>query len=287
MELIKHLNGNIVVHSDLIGDQEQLPTIKGDSRIVVQLLPIGDSLRAELFCKPFGEVPPYCKPGKGAKSVTGIVNEEKSLATRDLDEEKRFKDAVLADVERLSDDYDGDAYVFHSPESCLNLLATQKHRNEIASIEWPEGVRYRIKHHITGDNLHLSLTGRNQWFDLEGELRVGEETIMTISELLQACRHSKGRFIPIGDKEYLSLTQTLKRRLEELESISVEENNRFRIQQFASPVFDNWEEEGIQLTTDKRFKDLQKKIEKASCLKPEIPVTLKADLREYQKDGFE
>ena len=85
---------------------------------------------------------------------------------------------------------------------------------------------------------------------------------MTISELLQACRHSKGRFIPIGDKEYLSLTQTLKRRLEELESMSVEENNRFRIQQFASPVFDNWEEEGIQLTTDKRFKDLQKKIEK-------------------------
>lgn len=110
---------------------------------------------------------------------------------------------------------------------------------------------------------------------------------MTISELLQACRHSKGRFIPIGDKEYLSLTQTLKRRLEELESMSVEENNRFRIQQFASPVFDNWEEEGIQLTTDKRFKDLQKKIEKASRLKPEIPVTLKADLREYQKDGFE
>lgn len=287
LELIKHLNGNIVVHSDLIGDQEQLPTIKGDSRIVVQLLPIGDSLRAELFCKPFGEVPPYCKPGKGAKSVTGIVNEEKSLATRDLDEEKRFKDAVLADVERLSDDYDGDAYVFHSPESCLNLLETLKHRDEITSIEWPEGVRYRIKHYITGDNLHLSLTGRNQWFDLEGELRVGEETIMTISELLQACRHSKGRFIPIGDKEYLSLTQTLKRRLEELESMSVEENNRFRIQQFASPVFDNWEEEGIQLTTDKRFKDLQKKIEKASRLKPEIPVTLKADLREYQKDGFE
>ena len=123
--------------------------------------------------------------------------------------------------------------------------------------------------------MHLSLTGRNQWFDLEGELRVGEKTIMTISELLQACRHSKGRFIPIGDKEYLSLTQTLKRRLEELESMSVEENNRFRIQQFASPVFDNWEEEGIQLTTDKRFKDLQKKIEKASRLKPEIPVTLK------------
>ena len=186
LELIKHLNGNIVVHSDLIGDQEQLPTIKGDSRIVVQLLPIGDSLRAELFCKPFGEVPPYCKPGKGAKSVTGIVNEEKSLATRDLDEEKRFKDAVLADVERLSDDYDGDAYVFHSPESCLHLLETLKHRDEIASIEWPEGVRYRIKHYITGDNLHLSLTGRNQWFDLEGELRVGEKTIMTISELLQA-----------------------------------------------------------------------------------------------------
>ena len=101
----------------------------------------------------------------------------------------------LADVERLSDDYDGDAYVFHSPESCLNLLETLKHRDEITSIEWPEGVRYRIKHYITGDNLHLSLSGRNQWFDLEGELRIGEETIMTISELLQACRHSKGRFI--------------------------------------------------------------------------------------------
>ena len=49
--------------------------------------------------------------------------------------------------------------------------------------------------------------------------------------------------------------------------MSVEENNRFRIQQFASPVFDNWEEEGIQLTTDKRFKDLQKKIEEGLPLK--------------------
>ncbi|MFR7810625.1 MAG: hypothetical protein ACLU4N_15885 [Butyricimonas faecihominis] len=141
-------------------------TIKGDSRIVVQLLPIGDSLRAELFCKPFGKFLHIVSRGKGLK-VSRDRERGKSLATRDLDEEKRFKDAVLADVERLSDDYDGDAYVFHSPESCLNLLETLKHRNEIASIEWPEGVRYRIKHYITGDNLHLSLTGRNQWFDLE------------------------------------------------------------------------------------------------------------------------
>ena len=163
MELIKHLNGNIVVHSDLIGDQET-PTIKGDSRIVVQLLPIGDSLRAELFCKPFGEVPPYCKPGKGLKSVTGIVNEEKSLATRDLDEEKRFKDAVLADVERLSDDYDGDAYVFHSTGKLSEPTGNAKtpRRDSFHRMAGRRSLPDKALHH--GDNLHLSLTGRNQWF---------------------------------------------------------------------------------------------------------------------------
>ncbi|MFR7878979.1 MAG: hypothetical protein ACLU4J_22680 [Butyricimonas paravirosa] len=83
-------------------------TIKGDSRIVVQLLPIGDSLRAELFCKPFGKFLHIVSRGKGLK-VSRDRERGKSLATRDLDEEKRFKDAVLADVERLSDDYDGDA----------------------------------------------------------------------------------------------------------------------------------------------------------------------------------
>ncbi|MFR5656554.1 MAG: hypothetical protein ACLUDU_00490 [Butyricimonas faecihominis] len=114
-------------------------------------------------------------------------------------------------------------------------LETLKHRDEITSIEWPEGVRYRIKHYITGIICISRSPGATNGLTLRVNCVSGRDNH---DDQASCCKPyvaiSKGRFIPIGDKEYLSLTQTLKRRLEELESMSVEENNRFRIQQFAS-----------------------------------------------------
>ncbi|MGL5318977.1 MAG: hypothetical protein ACRC9Q_09865, partial [Bacteroidales bacterium] len=106
LELLHKLNGVITVYTDLIDKNSTLETIDGDARIFVQIIPMGDTLKAELFVKPFTTEAPYCKAGRGARNVIGEKEGTKAQARRNLDDERAnwlvVKDAldrIVMDVE--------------------------------------------------------------------------------------------------------------------------------------------------------------------------------------------
>ena len=81
---------------------------------------------------------------------------------------------------------DGQWFPETAEEALQVLLELQEaqERGETV-VEWPEGEKLKIGKPVSFANLHLCLRGANNWFEIEGELRVDEERILNMKELLE------------------------------------------------------------------------------------------------------
>ena len=290
MKVLKHFSAHIQVQSDLMLDEEagQLRQMETDSRIRVQLLPVGDELKAELFVKPFGAHPPYCKPGHGGKVLIANENGERLQVTRNLDEENVYNEQLYTDIQAIKSLQcaDGGLISFGDPLDALELLDVLERHRDIAVVEWPEGERFRIRRAVTGGDLSLRLKSGVNWFEVEGELKVDENMVLTIRSLLELMRHSRGRFVELSDREFLSLSDQLKRQLSELASFATETDKGIIINRFASvSMMDTLD--GIEnLKRDKVWSDFRERLQTAWQSEASVPSLLQAELRPYQVAGF-
>ncbi|MDR0726032.1 MAG: DEAD/DEAH box helicase [Prevotellaceae bacterium] len=290
-QLLIHFSVYVQVHSDMIvGENDiQIRQIAPDSRIRVQLLPIGDGIKAELFVKPFGTHPPYCKPGRGGQSLIATENGEHVRVIRNLDEESVYNERILNDIqaiENIKTSYDG-LMTFVNPLNALELLDVLEQHQDISVVEWPEGERLKIRKKITFSDIHLSLKSKTNWFELDGELKVDENTIITISKLLEIVRDAHGRFVELNNGEFLALSEQLRQRLSELASCTTESKDGLLINRFASASmidsFDNFE----NISVDKAWHDFRKRLQTAQFSNATVSPLLHAELRPYQISAYQ
>ncbi|MDR2765278.1 MAG: DEAD/DEAH box helicase [Tannerella sp.] len=291
LQILKHFSTHVQVQSDLAMDEitGQLRQVDADSRIRVQLLPLGDGLKAELFVKPFGAHPPYCKPGRGGKTLIANEDNERVQVTRDLSEEKTNSDLLLSDLRTIKNvrTTDGSLMTFNNPLDSLELLDILKLHQDIAVVEWPEGERFRIRRRVMAGDLRLRVKSNVNWFELEGELSVDENMVLSLKSLLELVRLGHGRFVELGEGEFLALSEQLRSRLAELESLVSESGNGVTLNRFASAsvitAFDEFE----NLQADKAWLDFRKRLETAQLSDATVPPLLQAELRPYQVAGFQ
>ena len=287
MRALDGLSGFFTIHSDLEETRKETRAVEGDPRIHVQLLPLGDSLKAEIFVKPFGTVPPYCKPGVGGRNIIGMVGDERCHAIRDLKTEARYAETILEEIQQnTAIDVSQGAMVFEEPGDCLSLLEVLSSHQDIAVVEWPEGVRFNIKRSVSLKNLNLEVKGIDFWFELDGNLRIDENQVISLQKLLELNSSSRNRFIELGGGEFLALSADLKKRLDELQAYTDKAGKQTKLSRFASmPLMDLFGQAG-SFKGDKKWKDFMKQMEAANAIEPAIPNTLQADLRPYQEEGF-
>jgi len=287
IEAVSSLSAVITVHSDFDEGNAAIKSIDADSRIRIQIVPIGDGLKAQMFAKPLGSEPPYVKPGRGGKVVYGMVAGEKCQAARNLNAENANALKLINALSGILDqDISEDAVLFSDPYHCLNLLEIIHENKDIAIVEWPEGEHFRMKKSASFANLSLRIKGKGQWFELEGELNIDEETVLSLKELLSLSRKSKGRFLELKKGEYLALTEELKKQIEELESFATLDKKGLVINRFASHAIEDFTSRAASFKTDKSWKEFQKRIKDKSTTDAELPITLDAELRPYQMEGF-
>ena len=287
LKTISQLSSVMSVHSDLAQEAGEMKTVEADGRIRLQIVPMGDGLKAEMFVKPFNTEPPYFKPGKGGKVAYGTVGNEKHQALRNLETEMSHAATINNALNgQLDADLVHEAVHFHDPYECLELLDIANVHKDIAVIEWPEGERFKLKKYASSGNLQLNIKSKNNWFEMEGNLQVDEETVLSVQKLLQLSKKAKGRFVELGDGEYLSLTAELKKQLDELAAFVQEDKTKLKINFFAAQAVDALTEQAGSFKADKAWKDLQKKIAESEKLEISLPTTLEAELRPYQEEGF-
>ena len=285
-DVLGKLGRNVTIHSDLVRNKENLKQIKGDSLITVQLLPVGDGIKVELFVKPFIEQPPYCKAGEGVGSVIGTMKGERVQAVRNLKKEKENYVIVNQLLQRVSGDFMAtDTAYFADYYQCLDLIEELRELSDVSRTEWPEGAKLSIKGIADFPQLKLSMKGVGYWFEIDGELEIEDGVRMKISELLRKTRESRGRFIALNDSDFIALSNQLRRKLQELDSILLNDKS-LKVSSFNATLLADMEQQGILLKKDHKFKELQQKIEQAENVRFIVPATLQAELRDYQMDGF-
>ncbi|KAA6328359.1 RNA polymerase-associated protein RapA, partial [termite gut metagenome] len=288
MKVLSHLSTQLTVYSDLIStDTENVRKVAPDSRIRVQLLPFGNGLKAELFTKPFGDIPPYCKPGWGGKALISSQKGEQWQTVRNLKQEKEQANVLYSEIQQLeSIEINDDLITFNNPLDSLYLLDILQKHQDIAVVEWPEGEKYRIKKQVDFENLQLKVTASTDWFELQGELKVDEETVLTIGQLLALTRKGHNNFVELNNGDFLVLSEKLRKRLNELDSFAQETKRGIQLNKFAAFSASDFFDEFEYLKTDKAWKDFKKKIEQAGQIETPIPSSLQAELRPYQEEGF-
>ena len=111
---------------------------------------------------------------------------------------------------------------------------------------------------------------------------------MELKTLLDKVRETRSRFIPMGEGHFLALTQEFRNRLEELILYGNNQpgsEHEVKIHPLAAIALEELTRQA-QTKADQGWRQRLQAIADAQELSPKLPSTLKADLRDYQKEGF-
>jgi SNF2 family DNA or RNA helicase len=107
-----------------------------------------------------------------------------------------------------------------------------------------------------------------------------------MAELLKLRRTAKGRFLTLDDGEILALTESLRKKLDDLVSIAEESNNGLKISALNALSLEELQGPEIVFEFDEDWRAQIQLYHEAENYQPTIPQGLKAALREYQEAGF-
>ena len=288
LQSLTGISGLLTVHSDIGGSSSSAEQIEADPTPRIHLLPLGEGLRVAMLIRPFASGGSYFQPGQGSVSVLAEIDGKPLQAKRDLKQEKRNAAQVLAacpTLQQAERDAGGD-WLLDSAEPCLELLLEiQALPPEQAILEWPEGVRFRLLGQSSGSGFSMQIKRDSDWFALQGELSINNDTVLEIQQLLGLLDNRQGRFLQLKDGQFLALTDEFRRRLEELKAYVDVSGKKVRINPLAALSLENWQEQA-DIKADKHWQAHLQRLQAARDYQPQLPSTFQAELRDYQVDGY-
>ena len=300
LQAIGNISSFMTVHSAIAADRgsvaDDITFVEADSTIYMHLLPYGTGFRLEMFVKPFKDGGHYLKPGQGVENIMAEVNGQRLQTRRNLaiEEEKARDIEELCPILDLAMDLEQEndrEWHLHDPDDCLQALHELQAIRDKVVIEWPEGEKLNITHQASMENLNLKIrTNRHNWFAMSGQLQLDQDTVIELKDLLAKLRESSSRFIELGDGQFLALTQEFRRRLEEMnfyaEGFGGDDDQEILIHSLAALPL---EKLAVKAHTeaDAGWHEQLQRIRNAQDFLPEVPSTLQAELRDYQREGFD
>ncbi len=291
LNTISSLTGMIEVRSTVEGQATNAQTVKADMRIYVHLLPVNEGFYLEFFVKPLCESGPYVKPGDGEETVFGNIDNKPIQTKRNLKEEKKNVQAIRLALPAIEDIRPkSGVYELTDAEQCLNLLMQLEplKKEDKIVLEWPRGEKFRITHTADFKNFAVSIKRSNDWFDVSGELRLDENNVIEMQDLLTKVNESKNQFIELSDGKFLALTKEFRRRLREMEALmNTNKNGGINIHPLAAGAMNDFGSLLGSFEVDKAWKQNQKKLKDAFSKHYLLPEGFQATLRPYQMEGYQ
>ncbi len=280
------VSGIVTVHSD-IGGGVAAEAVPSDPKPHIHLLPASTGLQVSVLVRPFASSGPYYRPGAGGATVMAEVEGKRLQTSRNLKDEKKLANAVIADCPILAESESSDyQWLLEDPEDCLELLLQLQALGDRVTIEQPEGERFRIRQQVGLGNFKLNIKQQNDWFATEGGVQIDNQQVLDMQQLMQLLDQTPSRFIPLEDGQFIALTQEFRRRLDELRSFSDRSGKHLRLHPLAAMAVEDWIDDVGELTADKHWKAHIKRLKELEDFEPQLPSTLQAELRDYQLDGF-
>jgi SNF2 family DNA or RNA helicase len=285
MKAIQPLSARIAIQSDLEEHFENLPAVAAEKRIHALITPFGEGFHLEFFVKPFGKVPPYLKPGKGTESLIAEVDGKRVRTKRDLKKERELLDEIenscpsLAESESMNYEWQ-----LADPESCLSVMVEMETplKEEKLVIEWPKGEKLKLLGKINFDNLSLSVKGGNNWFEVDGKVKVNKDLVLSMQELTSILSDETNDFVELTDGQFIAVTEKLRKHLQSLKAVTDKKN---RLHGLRAGILEDLSDEIKDFKANKAWKEHIKNMDRVRNFVPKLPTTFQAELRPYQMEG--
>ena len=289
LQAIGAISSIVTVQSDIGASALDIERIAADPRLHVHLLPYGQGLRIRILVRPLADTGAYYAPGSGAERVIADVNGVRTEAKRDLNAERESQRQLLADCRALegAEEEHGE-WLLGQPFASLELVSELQELDvSRVVIAWPEGEPFRVSKKVSSKSVRLNIKRDKDWFAANGEVVVDENRVMDLVSLLEKMRGSEGRFIALGDNQFLALTNELHRRLTDLAAYTDANGDALRVHPLASFALEELALDAGNVEFDKAWRTHLKKMADNAAYEPQLPSTLQAELRDYQREGFE
>ncbi len=175
-------------------------------------------------------------------------------------------------------------------QGCLQVLLelkTLQERGEVV-LAWPEGEKLKVTREVSFDRLRLRIRSKTDWFEIGGELQVDDHLVLDMKRLLELIESESTRFLPLGEGQFVALTRELRKRLEELADYSEQDMAKncvsTRLPPWPSRISPRSSPAWMPIRAGWRGSP---NMRSALQLTPAVPSTLKAELRDYQVEGYQ
>ncbi|HEY9024264.1 MAG TPA: DEAD/DEAH box helicase [Burkholderiaceae bacterium] len=296
-EVLTGLGSHFRIHADDAGAAQAAREVDAESRLRAELQPVGDGLQLRLVATPFGAdyaaVGPRLVPGRGRARVVAKLKGESVGVQRDLQRERDHLESVL-DACPMLPPLPLDApceWLLDAADDALALLERLQPHTSILALDWPQGRPVRVDPGAL-NQLTLKVRTHEDWLALDGKLKVDEELVVGLQQLITFASEGKSRFMPLGDGRFLALTQELRERVADIAAVVEKQTARannpdeVRAPAIAAP----WLREAMQgarVEHDAAYAARLMALDEARRVVPALPSTLQAALRPYQEEGFE
>jgi superfamily II DNA or RNA helicase len=289
VDVIAAIAPHLAIHSDLPELAQHIATIPANTTLFAHLLPLQEGLRVQFLVRPLADGG-WFPPGKGASNVLGEQGGTAVQASRNLKDETQALKQIMAACPALAEaEEDGHEWQLLHPELCLELLTQLRNFPEdVLELVWPEGERFRLKGSRSLMQMRLTIKKQGEWFVAGGEITLDDGRVLALRELMQLAEGAKGRFLKIGENDYLALTDNFRKRLDELRALGEPVGkDGLRINPLAAPALAELAAEVGDLKADNAWREQVEKLDKLADFMPVLPSTLQAELRDYQLEGYQ
>ncbi|MFO8073453.1 MAG: DEAD/DEAH box helicase [Polyangia bacterium] len=291
IETLQKVASVISVQSEIGGQVEGGVKVEADARPHVHLQPYQDGLRLDLYVQPFGDGGPFYRPGTGGETIFASIDGRPTTTIRDPADEARLLDALIDAcptlATRMLDDF---SVCCPSPAEALEVLVELESLadEQRVTLHWPQGRSLTLAGQASHSQLRLHIRKDRDWFAASGSLDVDSELSLDLLRLIELVEANPSRFVRMDDGRFLALTEQLRRRVEELAAYGDRRSNQKKLR--FPPVRAAALEaitDTAKLKSDKHWKAWIRRMHDAADVRAEVPSTLRTELRDYQREGFQ
>ena len=286
MAVVSELASTLRVQSDTLDGVAGAVSVEADPEPWVVLEPMGGGLTASLAVEPVPDSDIYFTPGVGGVSVLAHRAGEPVQARRDLDAERLAVDRLIDQCSALaSRPTEQEPLASPDPVDALELL------DRLAAVgarcKWPRGEPFRIVGRASGASLSLNVKSSSDWLVASGGLTVDQGRVVDLRRLFDLLAERPGsRFLELEKGEFLALTGALRRQLDDFAGLTAPAaKGASRMHRLAAPALDDLFDDA-EVHADAGWEELRARRSGAESFEPELPSTLRAELRPYQVEGY-
>jgi superfamily II DNA or RNA helicase len=288
LKAIGAVSSIVTVQSDIGSSAADIEQVEADDRLHVHLLPYQQGLRMQVLVRPLPDAGPYYRPGEGAESVIADVGGARTEARRNLNAEREAERQLGASCVALEDaEFEHGEWMLGQPLRCLELVAQLQELDAArVVVAWPDGQSFKVVKKADTKSVRINIKRDKDWFAADGQVQVDENKVMDLRSLLEAMREGGGRFVALGENEFLALSSELHRRLMDLAGYAELSGDGVRVHRLASFSLEELAREAGTVKSDKAWREHLARMQDSAAFVPQLPNTLQAELRDYQLDGF-